>query len=177
MGKFGCLLVILALVVLFTGVVIPVIPNTVDSPTVDSYLQSILCGADETILRSQYSERYIDGTAYSMNVYCVNNENIRRDVSGTWVLLGMAGFIIPFGIGLVMIFSTKVPPPRPVTGNGQVIDVDALRKQISTQQGVSVSGGNKSLAERLRELEEARNAGLITYNEYDRMRDEIISKK
>jgi hypothetical protein len=165
MAKVGCLLVILSLVGLGVIIVVPVLPFLNDTPQIDQYLQPLLCQPGETIQREQYSTRDRDGTSYSMDVYCISEDRTRRDVTLTWGLMGMGIFVVPFLIGLAAL-------------------IIGLQRSQSGSETVSMSGGTWSapagggskptLTQRLKELQDARDAGLISGMEYDRVRQQIL---
>jgi len=60
------------------------------------------------------------------------------------------------------------------SGKAQVTTVEADNLPPSARFAVDNPGGGDSLTERLRQLEEAKNAGLITQDEYDQKRREIL---
>lgn len=172
MAKMGCLLVILSLVALGAIIVVPVLPFLNDTPQIDQYLQPLLCQTGETIRRDLYSTRDRDGTSYSMNVYCLGDDRAERDVTLMWGLMGMGAFVVPFLIGLAAL-------------------IIGLQRSQSTSETVSMSsgtwstpaggftagpggGGKPTLTQRLKELQDARDAGLISGMEYDRVRQQIL---
>ncbi|MBK8024909.1 MAG: hypothetical protein IPK19_26695 [Chloroflexi bacterium] len=108
---FGCLLIITAMVLLFGIVVIPVLPPLAEDANVDSYLQSLLCPTGSTVEREIYQTTDVDGTGYSMNVYC-NLQGDRQDVTDKWTLYGIVGFVAPFLVGLFMLIGGIISRTR-----------------------------------------------------------------
>lgn len=218
----GCLLMLAAIVLLFAIVVIPVIPQTANNATVDNYLKAILCQPTDRVIREQYSYYDYDsdggGTAFSMNVYCENVQERREDVTGKWTLIGIAGFVVPFLLGLLLFivgvtrramkatqqmgsmfasggsggspqvvvtrYSGSTSPIEGIDLNDTMLKVGGMEIPLGgyTAQPVETvrrsSGqpapGETTLAAKLRQIQEARDAGLISTDEYDRLRQEIL---
>lgn len=181
MAKLGCLLMIVSFVLLCGLVVLPVIPFLEDTKAFDDILQSVFCKEGEAVERDQYQTRDSEGTSYSMDLYCIGEEG-RRDVTGQWFLVGMLGFMAPFLIGLfAFIFGVNrgvrrvtINRDSDVLGGGSTLDLSSF---MSPSQPVpSSSGGIKSLTDKLKQIQDARDAGLITSEEYDRLRQEILDE-
>ncbi|MCL4877996.1 MAG: hypothetical protein KJ064_15165 [Anaerolineae bacterium] len=168
----GCLLMIFSMVVLFGVTVIPVIPAFEDNQTIDDLLQPLMCQSGETIQRDQYSRSDTRGTSYSMEVYCVKNNELKRDVTNRWIMVGVVGFVAPFLIGLFSFLVGVIRGAAKLTG--QVVS------PLITSPGVMVTtvgkgGASMPLADRLKQVEDAHRAGLISLDEYERMRQEIMN--
>jgi Short C-terminal domain len=173
------------------------------------------------------------GSGQEFNFYCQNDAG-RRDVTRAGILEGVAGFVVPFllGLGLTMIGGfgmargrTKItlsantgfiqPSSTPIQTDpfGKPINVTNFRAGVSGEPfhsstiitrdgkqasladlppetaqlveqalgklsmmmnagGFVVHGGD--LADKLRQLQEARDKNLITQDEYERIRKEIL---
>lgn len=173
MAKLGCLLIILAVAGLLVIVVVPVLPFLNDSPQVDSFMQPLLCQPGETVRREQYSYRDYDGTAYSMNVYCIGDDRVERDVSARWFVIGMVAFLGPFLIGLLtFIFGVNRNAGKHVT----TLTTATIGNTDWGSGVVSVNTAKPTLTQRLKELQEARDAGLISAIEFDRARQQILDR-
>ena len=173
MAKVGCLLIILSVVGMCAIIVIPVLPFLDDSETIDGMLQPLFCEPGEKIERDQYTTPGSrGGTAFTMAVYCVSQESSRRDVTDRWTLIGMGAFLVPFLIGLFAFIAGigrnarrgAVVPSSPIIVGGQM-----LSGSIPPN-----SSSGASLTQRLKELQEARDAGLISAEEYERLRQEVL---
>ena len=167
---------ILAMLVLFAVIVIPVLPFLDDNQSIDNFLQPLLCQPGEQIIREQYSRTDSDGTSFSMDVYCMGRDEVRRDETGRWILIGGLGFTIPFLIGLFAFISganaaTKKLVNQAVSVSG-VPPIVLRMGEMNTPDG----GSEQSLTERLQELEKARSTGLITEEEYARMRKDVLDE-
>ena len=100
MVKLGVLLIILAVVGMMVIIVLPVLPPLADNATIDQLLQPLMgmspaqprAQPGETIQRELYSRSTGDGTNYSMDVYCLDRQEHRRDETGRWVLIGAVAF-------------------------------------------------------------------------------------
>ncbi len=187
MGRLGVLLIFLSVVVMIGGLVVPMFPE-MDSLGTVSLLETLLCGSGEKLEREQFNYSVAPGeSGVSTTLYCVGYEQ-REEVTGTWIVLVIAGFMIPFFIGLMMtIGGTARRSGRLVTqASGGLVDI-----QMGTIPKVKVSGmdlsdfintamtGTRvedggSLKDRLKELKEAHDAGLISEEEYTRLRQEIL---
>lgn len=160
-----------------------------------------LCEPGETIETEEGPpSRTVGGTwGHPVTIYCVDGEGNRREVTGQFAgdLFGQAFASMPAflgGLGLSICFSSLIMvgvvllvigaiisrrnrQPGAVMAGG-VPNVQVYRNQPGTvdasryvqQQGKS--GGD--LTAKLHELEEARNKGLISAEEYDRLRQQIL---
>ena len=194
----GILLIIAGSLALCAVIVVPVLPPLENNQSIDNALAAILCKPKETLERELYQTRDVEGTGYSMTPYCVNSDYQREDLTGKWVLVGGGGFLIPFLIGLFLTISGANRAVRrrvttlqvnssgvPASGvefkdgvlkvGGMQIKMDNLNAdQIRAQMGGFPAGGSGDLTEKLRQLQEAKDNGLISSSEYDRMRQKIL---
>ena len=209
----GLLFIGLAVAVLFAVIVIPVLPSTEDSATVNDYLTPLLCQPGEKLIREQYHMRDSRGTSYSMTPYCVNSERQREDVTGRWVLIGGGGFAVLLLIGIFVIIAGATAAARRLTSqtfqafpnsyggtdftvinssgntpknidfsngtlkiNGFEIKMDGLTQDkinaLKAQMQANMGGGD--LTTKLKQLQEAKDNGLISSDEYDRLRQKIL---
>lgn len=199
----GVLLIIAACLAMCAIIVIPVLPPLADNGAIDNALAAILCKPNERLERDLYQSTDNDGTSYSMTPTCINSERQREDVTGKWVLIGGGAFVFPFLIGMFLTISgaSAVAKRRianslgnpaytyvntsgmPASGveykdgvlkvGGMQIKMDNLNPEnIKAQMGISTGGSD--LTEKLRQLQEAKDNGLISSSEYDRMRQKIL---
>ncbi len=174
MAKFGCLLMILSMLALCGIIVIPVLPPFEESAEIDGYLLPLLCQPDENIERDQYSgPGSRGGTSYSMDVYCIDKDGERRDETGRWGLIGGGAFVLPFLLGLVMLIGGLNRNARLTTST---LTVYPSGSQVNLGGSSFPSGEGLSLSERLKQLQDARDAGLVTVEEYERLRQEILNE-
>lgn len=180
MAKVGCLLILISMLALCLITVLPVLPFLEDSEAMDNMLQPLLCKSGETIERRQYSTTDSEGTSYSMDVFCQSATGVRREVTTRWFLFGIVGFLAPFLIGLFAVIfgvsrnvkntAAQALEMAQMGGNAQYFGFDV---PVSTVSGMPSQ--NATLSARLKQIEDARAAGLITSEEYDRLRQEILN--
>jgi hypothetical protein len=199
----GKLLTVLGLALLIGGIVGSRLAFTVPDVNLDVEATAAeLCQPGETLVAEQGASSYTPGQGSGRPTvyYCVDDAGNRRDVTGEFVegLFGQVTGLIPgfmSGIGVTLITSalTTVGAVLLVIGliltftrrtrsnvllGAQVVGItpqtlDSLRhNQHVTTVIPGVSGSD--LSARLRQLDEARKAGLITQDEYDRLRQQLL---
>lgn len=173
MVKLGCLLILLSMAGLCVIIVLPVLPFLESNQTIDSILQPLVCEPGEKIERDQYQTAGSrGGTVFTMNVYCINSEGSRRGATDRWTLIGAGIFVVPFLVGLFgVIFGASRSAQKAVAEGSLGVTPGG---QVVTKSPAS-SDTSSTLAKKLNELEEARDAGLITADEYERLRQEILN--
>ena len=175
MVRFGCFMIVLAIAALMVIIVLPVIPPLGDNTTIDQFLQPLICQPGETIQRDLYSQSTYDGTSFSMDVYCVDQEGAQRDETGRWTLVGAAGFVLPFLIGLFAVISgsnrNAAKQVAQMTASLNAAGVAPTRQPWATS---SEPPHPATLTQRLKELQDAHEAGLLTALEYERTRQKIL---
>lgn len=150
-----------------------------------------LCSTGETLDEVQGAEEYtaLEGYRRSVRYFCVNAEGVRREVTGTFVtgmigdtIRNLGGFLIPvlasclctIGFFLTFIgwFFSRRNMLRTTMPNNFVFPDEPM---VVTQTNVTTSPERrKELAAKLRQIEEARQAGLISEEEYQRLRREAL---
>jgi len=145
-----------------------------------------LCRPDETLEEATGASEYspTSGWGRQVSYFCVNSKGERREVTGQFVggmfeqVFGsFGGFALPMIGGGVMtvgilltvvgaIFGRRRPSP--------FADIQYPAMSPSEGYGAWSSPPNANLTERLRQVEAARQAGLISYEEYKRLRQEIL---
>ncbi|MBL8165207.1 MAG: SHOCT domain-containing protein [Anaerolineae bacterium] len=180
MARLGCLLLILGMVALCGLVVLPVLPFTADTQAIDAALQPLLCNSGETLRRDLYSSSYRPGeTSFSMDVTCLDSDNRERDVTGQWMLLSAVAFTAPFLIGLTLFIvgvsrATRRSLVASTTDFNQVLKATGFN--MPPAQTPVRTTNNPTLTQRLKELQEARDVGLITEQEFQQKRKELLDK-
>lgn len=177
----GCLLMVLALGLLVGMTVIPaLLPSLENAAVIREPLQRLLCTEGETLEGEQSVTNPRAGqTAYSMIPYCVDREGQRRLVQEEYFLYSLVGFVVPFVTGLVLLIGGSITASRHAQRHlvGSILQA----AQTSTPRITTVQWGNiepatepATLAERLSELKQAYDAGLISQTEYETKRAEIL---
>ena len=152
----------------------------------------LICNGDET-LEQQHRQTFSGNTGGSTtDFYCVDEEGESRDVTDTMIIVGAGGFIAIFLPSLLMtIIGGRMMMKRTTKQfinkfvDGQNIndisqyqpqsqdDVQAILQQLSAKAG-KPAPAQGTLTDRLKQLEDARDDGLLSQAEYDRMRQTIL---
>lgn len=178
MARLGCLLTIFSFVWLCGFTILPVLPFTASTPEIDRYLTPLLCEPGETLNRNQSSYSYRPGSiSFTMHPECVNSEGQERSVKDRFILLGVGVYLATFLPGLFLFIAgitraTRKMVTQTMSDNG--INIRVFSLDDGTIQPGAVQTSTASLTDRLRQLEEARDNGLISDEEYDRLRQEIL---
>lgn len=183
MGRLLVILGILAIIGSAAGLIWLLQPPQSNPPLAD-LLEDLHCRQYEQI--EQRSQTTISGTSRSTSVYyyCVDLERGERDVSGAVVSMIIIAFLVPFLLGLFMtIFgaarATRNHQRRLVN---QMAAAPMMVTTFTTSAGPIRPMGQPSgtalpdLAERLEQIEEARDKGLISTTEYNRLRQAILDR-
>jgi len=146
--------------------IIPIIPDYMQNETVNSVLGSLLCEPDEKLVRVEDVNPMLGDMGISMIPYCVNTTHeTRRDVTDRWLVVGISVTVVAFILSTIAELS---------------FSFSLIRRRV--QQGLQPPPtffGQPSIAnlsDQLRQLEEARKAGLMTYDDYDQKRGDILKK-
>ncbi len=128
--------------------------------------EPLLCAPGERVLVERWQDR--DGT--SANVYCVGEAG--KQISWrSWVLI-----IVPIPLGLLlMALVGRLQGSNP--SSIPSVSFGSAGSSVGTPLIIGGGGGKKTLADRLRELDQAYQAGLITKEEFDRTRQQILDSQ
>lgn len=162
--------------------------------TFNGLIETLLCRGDETY-NLETSSGYRPGLTY-IDMTCISPGGSARDVTLWYFAVTGTSFIIPFMLGLMLLMRGLKPvmsatirtgsAPGAIRINNQTLDLDALMEQARSQPGghtqtfISTSapgsggGSGNTLADRLRQLQEAYDAGLLTQAEYENQRRQIM---
>jgi hypothetical protein len=201
MARMGCLLGILligfAVAALFALVVIPVLPFGENNPTLMQIKGALVCEPGQQYIMEGHNFSDNRGSGRRFNVYCVGQDGTKVDIIEKDFLVSLVLFVVPFLVGLFLTIGASAALARGVTRNA-IQDVSGF--QMTNDGGINVSGmqirvarsGNPSipldpnallfgenqttLAEKLQQLEQARTQGLISQDEYDKMRQRILDE-
>ena len=147
--------------------VIPVLPQFQDDPRVNTYLAVILCNPNERLIREKASAGIMSSFGLSMKPTCINQQQ-RRDVTTRWLVIGLGGSGVLFLAGTILEILLVLNAIR----RGVVRAVTPRSKNTV----VPIIPTEATLTDKLRQLEDAHKAGLITYDEYDQKRQELLRK-
>lgn len=146
-----------------------------DSPLINGAMGQIFCGDADAYINDSYRYSYRPGTiTWSLNAKCQTSDNRIEDISDKQTGIGLAVFIISTLIGVIGFLNLPTPTPAipkgtKLTLNG--VPIDQLDTLTSTPQG---KADDQSLKDRLRQLEESYEAGLINKEEYDDTRKRLL---
>ena len=168
---FTMLLNLIGIGILVVVLVVPLAPQFKNDSRVDNLMAAVLCNPGEQMVRVQSTNPLLSRFGIGMTPTCVNTQGQRRDVTTRWIIIGLGGFAFTFLFGIVLEV---------------VLIINAIRRRIArsimprdTYASVPMSTPMTAAAplkDQLRQLEDAKKAGLITFDEYDRLRSEILSK-
>lgn len=187
MRLLGVLLMIASFPIMFSYMII----QETDPATFGQLMEDIFCGDGERY-NLMTSSGYRPGLTY-VDMTCDRADGTSRDVTMLFFLLMGVSFIVPFFLGLMLTMrGMSVTRGSVVTLGGvggamptirignQVIDVEAIKREAqrggsfeSTSFNVGAEERN-SLTGRLKELQDAFDAGLLTQIEYDAKRRQIL---
>jgi hypothetical protein len=206
MSKLGCLLGVLldlvAFVILFGIIVIPALPGAENNSTIMGVLEPLLCKPGETLTQTTSVIQDSRGTSRSPHYYCGMEPNAQREVTGRAVLYGAVGFVGPFLVGLLLSIVGMTSMARSaarktiggalnLTGSGTTYEtapdgsmtinaggipvriVPAARQAVPDLSPVHAEA---PVTEKLKQLQNLLAQNLISQEEYDRLRGQILDE-
>lgn len=168
----GIGLIIISLVVML------VFLQGADNPLVKNVMTTLYCNPGETFGQSGVRR---------ISTYCEDGAGNRRDMNTQSVLTSIIAFTAPFMLGLVLFSSgysaaiRKRQQPNVISG-AAVMSADLSPEtaqtveQLLREMDTMTNFPKGDLADKLRQLQTARNQGLITADEFERVRKEILNK-
>jgi hypothetical protein len=164
-----------ALIGFAVAVLVGVLVSGASMPPIKQLMTTVYCQPGETIVQ-QSSRMY--GNTYNITFACQTAQETRRDVTGPVTMSLIGVFVTLLFLGITFIISgakgmvrRRIQSAFGSTGGfGQPFS-NASRTVI-TLDGRTVQPTD--LTSRLKQLEEARSAGLITEDEFARLRQEIL---
>ncbi len=201
MGRF---LIFTGIILIFVSVALMIAVFAVeDIPFIEDILVDVYCEPGETSITSARRLSF-GGTQNSTTVwYCDDNEGNEREITGQVGFTAVGVFLVPFFLGMFMIFAGAWRAQRNFTGKimssiginedvqiytmkgapainlskanmsaEQQAQVEQVLQSVSNAFGTPAS--SNTLAERLKQLEDARQQGLISSAEYERTRQAIL---
>ncbi len=189
----GIALMVFAFVILTLFIIAPsVVSSLDDAPLLKNIMQIAVCKPNEVLTAAYSTYDTPTSTTRSLDTSCVDSEHNARDVSQQIIGIGAVGYLGPFLIGLFMAMlgrpgdKKQTDVASPAVGidvadrTARVHRLEAREKSSGKVSNVNPSGQGQPdhlpLAQRLRELKEAFNAGLITEAEYKAKRNELLKE-
>jgi hypothetical protein len=194
MGKLGAFLIVLSLVALGFWLS-PIVIS--DNQSILNIMQPFLCAPGEDITMVVVVTHDFEGTGYSGDFDCHPADAASYDVTAKAFILGAASFTIPFLIGLFMCIAAFNRAVRGVIST-RTVEINSGWNQPSMSTAVSnafhsmnqppnsmgfgasapaapaPAAGNAELTQRLKQLRDAYDAGMISHEEYERTRAELL---
>ena len=193
MGKLGVLLIVISFVALGFWLS-PIIIS--DNQSILNLMKPILCAPGENLTMSVVVTHDFEGTGYSGDFDCHRPDETSYDVTAKSFIIAAASFTIPFLIGLFMSIAAfnravrGVIPTRTVeinTGWNQpsmsTAVSDAFHSMNTPSNNFSFgapaatpapTAGNTELTQRLKQLRDAYDAGMISNEEYERTKADLL---
>jgi len=192
------ILTLIGLTLIIAAAMIMVITLSVDRYDFSANIvAAYLCEPNESIIveRRTIAQATVNFTTF---YYCEDSEGQRRDITARYGLASTLGFLIPFGFGMPIlmlgVWLNRRARRKAMTSNLGVYNlsggatVKMSNSNLSpTQQAqveqVLLSVGNafgtaespNTLADRLKQLQDAYEQGLISSEEYEQTRQAIIN--
>jgi hypothetical protein len=188
---------ILAFAVLFIVIVIPSLPGAENSRLIMNALEPVLCKSGETLTQETRVQTDMRGTMRSPEFYCEAEPGARREVTNKATTYAMVGFVCPFVVGLLLTLagfagiarraaSAALQLPQAAGLSNQTgpdgattLNVGGIPIRITTKGQMTVPdtpSSETSAAEKLRQLQDLRANNLISQEEYDRLRGQILDE-
>lgn len=193
LGGLSIVFAIVYMIALLTGA---------ENPPVKDILEQVLC-EPEAKFQTVYGSTFRDGSR-SVAMYCTLENGTKTEVTLTYVLLTGGGFalfliggIVLFMIAAGLMVKQQAAKVLSWTANlGQTGTVHTSQRVINLRDGEQlpeelawvgdllnqagagqyVDSGNDELSDKLAELEEARQRGLISAEEYQTLRQALLDK-
>jgi hypothetical protein len=189
MGKLGLFLILVS----FTALAFMLSTLFLeDKEPVLNILEPILCAPGENLTMSVVVTHDFDGTGYSGDYDCVRPDETSYDVTDKSFILAGAAFTIPFLIGLVMVIvafnravrgviptgTVEINPawntPSMSTSVSQAFHSQSVPSNTYSFDAPASTPGNTELTSRLKQLRDAYDAGMISHDEYERTRADLL---
>ncbi|MGB7339754.1 MAG: hypothetical protein WBC91_12745 [Phototrophicaceae bacterium] len=151
---------------------------------------SYLCEPDEALISIT---RFAGTEDSSDNYYCETSDGMRRDVTLSIVGIALSVLSIPLlaGLGLIFAGARRIQSQQTQKFMGLFDEQDGqsfivkhgniphenmaqVQQVLGAMTGSMTSASQKTLAERLQQIEDARRQGLISRSEYEAAREAIL---
>lgn len=189
MGKLGVFLMVLAFVALGFWLSTLFLE---DKEPVLKLMEPILCAPGEKLTMQVIVTHDSDSTGYSGDYDCIRRDETSYDVSDKSFIIAAATFTIPFLIGLFLTIGAFNRAVRGVIPTGTLEINTGWRNQPSLSTSMSQAfpstsvasnnthfdapsaPGNAELTNRLKQLRDAYDAGMISHEEYEHTKADLL---
>lgn len=188
----GIGLMVFAFVIMTLFIIAPAVVGSLDdAPLLRNIMQLAVCRSNEVLTAKYSTYSTPTSTTRTTDMSCVDSEHNARDVSQEIIGIGAVGYLVPFLVGLFMALLARPDKKQRLDAAfhtpgsdvvGAVARADRLEALIEAREKASHSHANATpdghdhipLAQRLQELKEAYNTGLVTESEYNARRQELL---
>lgn len=152
---------------LFGLIIIPASSDSFDNGTIDALLGPILCEPNERLQRVQAPNPSLSFIDMKMVPYCMNiRTETRRDVSERWTLIALSSTALAFVLSSLVEIWVVVSLIR------RKQQQEAAMGIVRRRNGMPLP--KETVTDKLKQIEEAYKAGLISYDEYDKARQNVF---
>lgn len=166
----------IVLMVVSVVVMIFMLQDPAGQPALADLFKDLHCGPGETVRQTVSTGGGSLMTINERGVFyaCVNDAGTARDITDKVALTVGLSFAAPFTVGLLLFLSGIFGMVRGAALRAAAaVDVIGLHRMLYGTGGFTpVRGGG--LTDRLEEIKEALDKGLISQEEYDRLRRRIL---
>jgi hypothetical protein len=199
---FGIALMVFAFVILTIFIIAPsVVSSLDDAPLIKGIMQTAVCRSNEELTAGYSTFRTPGTTRTSIGYNCVDKQQNARNVNDQVLQIGGIGYLVPFLVGLFMALLGRPDDKKQTNGPSAAAGSDLAdrtahadrieaileARQKSSGSTISNPGGHVHsqakdqpnhlpLAQRLEELKQAFNEGLITEAEYTAKRKDLLNQ-
>lgn len=170
MMRIGIVSLILSIGLVVAGFILILATDTMLEP-----LSTILCPTNQTLSRETSSFRGETDVTF----YCVNDDGVHQNEVTGWVVLMMFGLFIPMVISILLVVVAGVGKTRravEVVAGSYGAREDVLDPLANQARHVNVGVGEPTLQNKLQQLKDAYEAGLINKWEYDDRKEQILDE-
>lgn len=180
----GIVLDVIAAAAMLFFIILPTVTSIDSVPGMRPIMQTLLCERGETVEVESRTFTRPGRVSTSANFYCERESGARRDVTGKAALFGIVGFGVPLALGILLIIwgsiSMKSKEKQKHTVDNDVVSLlegfgISIDQPPTSFQAVTIDArGQGTVTDRLKALKAAYEQGLITQDEYESKRKEIL---
>jgi hypothetical protein len=154
-----------------------IIPAVSENTFVMGVLQGMYCDPGDQLSAERIVTYDDDGTGYSADYTCTRPDESTYNVTGKSILYTIVGFTIPLMLGIGIMTTIRPRLAQNTQAMADYIEYQQMYPQTVASTPTQPSAGSPSdLAARLDQLKQAHESGLLTSEEYERKRAEILNE-
>src|SRR5258707_279557 len=170
---FTLLLNLIGIIILVAVIVIPIAPQFRNDKRVDSLLGTVLCAQGQRLVREPSNNPVLSRVGLAITPYCISRSGQKNDVTTRWLLIGLGGFGVTMLFGIVLDIMLALNAFRRA-----VVHLAIWRNtppRFPTTPTMPPSPDIElSLSDKLKRLDDARQSGSISNDDYNRLRQNIL---